>query len=113
MSIKWRAGELDQRISVVRETITTDGYGGQELVLSTLLEAWSKVIPRAGNERLFGDRVEATGDYMFIIRNRSDVTIEENDRILWRGKYYNISFIADAGDRDLYLQIMASRGVAQ
>jgi head-tail adaptor len=57
------------------------------------------------------DRVNASAMYLFVIRYRTDV--EESDRILWKGEFYNIRYIAQGTGRALYLEIDAERGVAQ
>lgn len=114
MTTQWRSGELDQRISFIFEdTSQNDGFGGQEVSLNTDRTAWAKVVPRNGNERFFGEQVQATSNYMFVIRNRSDVTLEENNRILYNGEEYNIDYIPKRGDRALYIEIFATRGVTQ
>lgn len=109
----YRTGELDQRIDITRESSTPDDMGGNDVSVSVLTGAYAKVIPKNGNERIMGDKIEAPSTYMFVIRNRSDITILEKDRISWDGDQYNIDFIPKTGSRSLFLTLEASRGVAQ
>lgn len=109
--MKWQPGELDQRVTIVRETLASDGQGGSTLSLSTVATVWAKVIARSGHERMYDDRLNAEAGYTFVIRWRSDV--REDDRLSWRGQDYNIRAIAQDGGRKLYLEIDAERGVAQ
>lgn len=109
--MKWMPGELDQKITIQRESLTSDGMGGSTVSVSTLASVWAKVIARSGREREYADRVNAEGAYTFVIRWRGDVL--ESDRITWRGEDYNIRAIAQVGGRKLYLEIDAERGVAQ
>lgn len=107
----YRPGEMNERISIVRESRTSDGAGGQTLTLTTLATVWAHVRPRSGREMERFDRINASGMYLFVIRYRTDV--EESDRILWKGEYYNIRFIAQGSGRTMYLELDAERGVAQ
>jgi len=107
----YHPGEMNERIQIIRETRTSDGAGGQTLSLTTLASVWAHVRPRSGREMERFDRVNASAMYLFVIRYRTDV--EESDRILWKGEYYNIRYIAQGTGRALYLEIDAERGVAQ
>lgn len=106
-------GEMDQRISIIRETTTPDGVGGQTVATAELFPAWAEVTPGSGSEQDRHDRLSGEAMYTFRIRNRRDFTIQENDRIQWEGRQYNIRFIQRPGPRQLYLMIEAERGVAQ
>jgi SPP1 family predicted phage head-tail adaptor len=107
----YHPGEMNERVQIIRETRTSDGAGGQTLSLTTLASVWAHVRPRSGREMERFDRVNASAMYLFVIRYRTDV--EESDRILWKGEFYNIRYIAQGTGRALYLEIDAERGVAQ
>lgn len=109
--MKWRTGELDQRIILQRETLADDGMGGSTVALNTVATVWAKAIPLAGREGMRAARLDAAHSYTFVIRYRAD--LRESDRILWEGAAYNIRAIARHGGRELYLEIDAERGVAQ
>ena len=106
-------GNLDQRITIKRETMSQTGMGGQELTLTNLATVWAKVRPRSGTERNRFERLDAEASYIFVIRNRPDLELRESDRIEWRGTEYNIRFISDPGPRPIYIEISADKGVAQ
>ena len=108
-----RVGELDQRISITRESLAADAMGGGAVSLDILVGAYAKVRAKGGNERVLADKVEAPASYTFTIRNRSDIDIRDNDRIDWEGVQYNIRFVRREGLRALFLDIEAERGVAQ
>ena len=107
----YHPGEMNERVQIIRETRTSDGAGGQTLSLTTLASVWAHVRPRSGREMERFDRVNASAMYLFVIRYRTDV--EESDRILWKGEFYNIRYIAQGTGRALYFEIDAERGVAQ
>ena len=110
--MKWRPGELDQLIRFEAETLVSDNAGGQIVTWVPFpKDTWAKAKPMGGSERDNFDQLDNPSTYRFIIRNRFDIT--EKHRIKWNDQYYNIIFIQETGKRDLYLGIVAERGVAQ
>ena len=109
--MKHRPGELKEPITINRETLTSDGMGGNTLAINVLHSTRAKVTPMSGRESADFDQLTSHSMYTFVIRRRSG--IQENDRITWLGTQYNIRSIPDSGPRDLYLELMAERGVAQ
>jgi len=109
--MKWMPGELDQRITIRRETLADDGMGGSTVSLADVATVWAKAIARSGREREYSDRLNAEGSYTFVIRWRND--IRESDRILWNSVQYNVRAISQDGGRKMYLELDAERGVAQ
>jgi len=108
--MKWMPGELDQRIKVVRETLADDGMGGHTATTATYATLWAKVIASAGNERLEAGAIAASASYKFVIRYRADIL--DSDYIEWGGVRYNIRALPIGGQRTMYLEIVAERGVA-
>jgi len=107
----YRAGELDQRITFQARQVTSDGMGGDSFVWVNLCDAWARVRPKSGREVTEFDRVNAEAGYLFVVRNRQDIT--DSNRILWDGEPYNIQVRKQPKKRALYLEIDAYRGVAQ
>ena len=109
--MKYRPGELDQRITIRREKLVDDGMGGQDIQLTnvaTCISALSRNLSGKESERY--DKLNATSLNIFVIRYRSD--LQEDDRIEWDGDSYNIRHIPSNGSRKLYTEIVAERGVA-
>lgn len=107
----YMVGELDQRVQFKSITLVKDSGGGQSKVFVDNFSCWAKVKPKSGGENNSNDMLEATGNYIFVIRWRDD--FDETNQIIWDGEAYNIKFIKKAGGRKLYLEIDAERGVAQ
>lgn len=108
----YKPGELDERVDLQKETHTDDGMGGQTSSWVKQATVWAHVRAKTGRERLQSDMVEASGDYLVVIRNRSDFDITASWRIIWRGKALNVRFPQDSGPRDLYLVLDCEAGVA-
>lgn len=105
----FKAGELDQRVTFLRETKVADGMGGSTVSWVEIAEVWAKVRPMSGTEREHSDRLNAQASYLIVIRYRDDIT--ENDIAEWKGQRFNIRFSKDEA-RSTFLPIEAERGVA-
>jgi len=110
--MSYRSGELDQFITIYRDTETDDGMGGQDLTRTNVVEdLYCYVRPLSGSESKKFEKLNAEMTNLFVVRYRDDVL--ESDRILWGSEEYNIRAIQKAGSRKLFLEIYAERGVAQ
>ncbi len=107
----YRTGELDQRIKIMYEVKTPDGMGGNTVALVERFDVWAKAKPLGGNESSQFERVNAHNNYIFVIRNTDQ--IEESDHLIWNDISYNIRSLKSYGNRSMYLEIEAERGVAQ
>lgn len=104
-------GELDQLITIQRETEVSDGMGGHTVSLSAVVsDLWAKVRPLSGKEAEQHGKLSATAMVAFIIRHRTDLL--GDDRIVWNGDSYNIRHIQPTSQRSMYLIIEAEKGVA-
>lgn len=106
----YRPGELDQRVELQKEIRTPDGMGGGSVEWVTQATVWAHVRAMRGSERQQAERIEAEGNYLVVIRYRSD--INESWRVFWNGRAMNITFIQDGGKRSAYLPMECARGVA-
>ena len=106
-------GELDQRVAIQARSQSDDGLGGGVTSWATVATRWAKVKPLSGRERRQGEQLEDSRDYRVTLRrDETTAAIGAAHRLVWRGAALNIRFIADAGDRPLYLEIDCERGVA-
>ena len=106
-------GNLDQRITLQSCTTTVDDAGGRTKTwanFATVPTVWARVQNAAGSEINDADGIAAVQKAVFTIRNRTDVT--EKDRIVWDGANWNIREVKRMGSRQMYLKIIAERGVA-
>ena len=106
------AGDLDQRITFQAATLTPDGAGGSTEVWSDFGDTpavWAHVKPLTGREVMQEGGDAANADYRFTVRWRDDVS--EIHRIVWNGSYYNIRQVMRVSGRQLFLSIVAERGV--
>lgn len=109
--MKWRPGQLDQRVTIQRIERTSDGAGGETTAWADLADVWANVRPATGRETQIEGRIAATSSAIFTIRRRADLL--DTDRIVWGDVAYNIRSIMIGSQREAYLMIEAERGVAQ
>lgn len=105
-------GALNQRITFQSYTRSADGAGGKTKTwadLASVPNVWAMVKPKGAKESTEEGRVNASGVYIFTVRNRTD--LDERMRIVWGGSNYNIRAIHREGWQSQYLQIEAERGV--
>lgn len=108
-----KPGKLTERITFEENTSVSDGLGGVTdgwAAISSNATVWAQVFPSSGREESGDGRINATGVYVFVIRNRSD--IQEAYRLVWQGENYNIRQIKRVSARSMYLTIEAERGAA-
>lgn len=106
----YRPGELDQRVKVLRQSLTNDGMGGSSLAWVEVAEIWAHVRPKGGREVTEFDRVNGQASYLFVVRNGLDV--RDSDTLEWDGIRFNISVRKQPKTRAMYLEIDADRGRA-
>ena len=101
-----QAGELRHRIEiqrlqkVVEHHVTTTQY-------HTLKRVWAKVNGLHGTEKWEMDIYEAERTAVFTIRYLSCPDLTVKDRILFRGKLYNITHIDNVLFTDAFVKITA------
>jgi SPP1 family predicted phage head-tail adaptor len=107
-----KAGMLKEPVEFQRLTRTSDGAGG-------FTEAWAAIAATptrghvkamSGGERFQSQRTEATSTHKIVVRHNAGLT--EVDRVVIRGRAYNIRFIDNMEMADKWLYITAEIGVA-
>ena len=101
-----RAGNMDRRITIEKNTTTRSDSGAEVESWSTLATVWAEVRAVGGGERFRGAHIVAEATTSFVIRHRTDVT--EKMRIQFDGDDYDIHVISEIGLRE-GLVIQASR----
>lgn len=103
-----RAGALDRRIVIERNTPGRSAAGAEVESWGTLATVWANVRPLKGRELFAAQAVQAETTTVFRIRHRDDVT--RKMRINYGGGLYGITSIAEIGVRE-GLDIMAAARV--
>lgn len=105
------AGELDQRVTLQRKTVTQASNGEPTTTWSPIGTLWAKVQQLTGRDQIAAQQVQYPADVRIIIRHRPSLTPEDH-RLIWQGAPYEIvGQPAQVGPRGEWLEIMATHGV--
>lgn len=104
------AGRLNKRITLRRAVYEDDGFSSQgSETWSDLATVWAEAKPVRDSEKLAAGQTLATIAYRFRIRISSTVAdLGPQDRLLFKGREFEIHGVKPSGDRDEYLEISAS-----
>ena len=73
-----------------------------EVVLSTK----ARILNISGKEKVLNDGVSSMSVKRFYIRYKKDLNITTGDIILYKNKKYNITYISNVEEKDIYLEIV-------
>lgn len=106
------AGMLSEPVTFQRQTLTSDGAGGQTQSWATVSGAPTRahVRPVSGSERYASDRVEAIVRLRLVTRYTT--ALREGDRVQIRNRVHNIRFLDNVEFANKWLQIDVDGGVA-
>lgn len=109
---KYNARHLREAVTFQRVTNTQDDYGARVQTWAAITGAPTRAMvkPMSGGERYASARTEATSTHRIVCRYFADLT--EKDRVVIRGRAYNIRFIANVDFDDQWLEISAELGAA-
>ena len=104
-------GMLSRKISIQEKQGTTTPTGGQTVAWVQVANPYAYMKPLNGRERVYADRLNATGDTIATIRYRDD--LDESMKVVYREKEYQIRSIINLEEADVWLQLVLERGVVQ
>lgn len=106
------AGMLREPVTFERAAKVSDGAGGFTETWSAISGASDRAHVRAtsGAERWASNRTEAVTQWRIVVRYFSGLL--ESDRVVIRGRAYNIRFVNNIEMRDRWLEIDLTGGVA-
>lgn len=99
-----KAGQLDQRVTVERNTTTTDGWGGVTTTWAPLFTCWAAVEPLTGREFLSAQAAQSEVTARIRMRYRPGVTAQ--DRVIHEGTTYGIESLIDVRSQGRELVLM-------
>jgi len=104
------SGMLRNHVTVERMVIVPDGIGGGTATWTTLYQPWAYLAPATGWEGMQGMQLESPITHTCYIRYNADIT--PRDRIVHRGRVFNIRSIADIEEQRVFMELKCEEGVA-
>ena len=102
-------GDLKHPVEVQRNTPVDDEAGGYDESWATIETIYCKIKQKSGNEAFQQQNIRAISTHSFWTRYGSSVV--EEDRLLYRGDFYNVRNVENIDERDMWLKIDAEKGV--
>lgn len=103
---KARTGELNQRITIQRATVTTNDYGEEITTWGTLGKAWAAIRNVLQREPFAAEQFVSVVTTSFTLRYRTDVTAKM--RVLCDGKIYEIDSSADPDGARRFIELQCT-----
>ena len=99
-----KAGQLDQRVTIERQSQETDPYGQPIDEWLAIVNTWGAVEPLAGREYIAAMAVQSDVTTRVRLRYRPGIT--SADRVVHEGRLYNIVSVIDVRSDHRELQLM-------
>lgn len=106
MSLKLCASNFSEYVTVEQLTEADDGFGGKASTWTDRTGLWCYIEEKSGGEVESSGRIEAADSIECTTQYRDD--LEETDRILLEGVYYNITRLQNIERKNRYLKIYAT-----
>jgi SPP1 family predicted phage head-tail adaptor len=103
---KARIGELNQRITIQRATVTVNDYGEEIVTWGTLAVTWAAIRNVPQREPFAADQFVSVVTTSFTLRYRTDVTAKM--RVSCAGKVYEIDSAADPDGARRFIELQCT-----
>lgn len=109
-----QAGKLRERVVFQRQVIADDGHGNDLASWSDHLTVWADMLERLGGEKIAAGKLESSRLATVRVRSFTETRgLTEADRLMARGRAWNIRSIAAVGRKGEMLELLCEAGVAQ
>jgi len=105
-----RAGRLRHLATLQEKVKVSDGAGGNSVDWIESRKLWCDIRPISAAQKFESMRKESSISHEITIRGTEDVTTK--NRIMFKGRLFNIDGIRDIDERGIMSVITASEGVA-
>ena len=111
-------GKMQHSVVIQTKSRSADGGGGSAVTFSDVATVFARIEATGGSERLFGDQLEGVTTHTITIRHRRDVTAANRIKYAFAvdstnyERLFNINRVENVGERDKYLKLYCTEGVA-
>ena len=111
-------GQHQHRLTIQSRSRSADGGGGASSSFSDVATVFGSIKAVGGGERLVGDQIEGRPTHELVIRFRRNVTAANRIKYAFAvdstnyERLFNINRVENVGERDRYLKLYCTEGVA-
>ena len=104
------AGELRERVTILRQVVVPDGRGGETRSWENWLNLAARVVPTSmGGHTVIGEALQGTQGFTITVRHVLDVDITH--RVAWRGRTMRVMAAVDLTGKRAFTTITTDDGV--
>jgi len=94
-------GNMDRRIALQSQVLTTNNYGQRDSSWSTYATVWASIKYMGGSEKLADDQINSTQTVQFAVRYSTDTDgAKASDRVVYNGNNYEVLYVQEIGRRE-------------
>ena len=109
-----RAGQLNRRITLQRQSNVQDSYGGPVRTWLNVATIWADIQPLTGRELESAQRMASEVSHQIVVRYQAifaDTRQVASYRALYRSRIFNIHAALNDEERNVLVTLLASEGL--
>ena len=109
-----RAGQLNRRITLQRQSNAQDSYGGPVRTWLNVATIWADIQPLTGRELESAQRMASEVSHQIVVRYQAifaDTRQVAGYRALYRSRIFNIHAALNDEERNVLVTLLASEGL--
>ena len=109
-----RAGQLNRRITLQRQSNVQDSYGGPVRTWLNVATIWADIQPLTGRELESAQRMASEVSHQIVVRYQAifaDTRQVAGYRALYRSRIFNIHAALNDEERNVLVTLLASEGL--
>ena len=109
-----RAGQLNRRITLQRQSIVQDSYGGPVRTWLNVATIWADIQPLTGRELEIAQRMASEISHQITVRYQASLTdtgVVSGYRALYKARIFNIHAALNEDESNVLVTLLASEGL--
>ena len=99
-------GNFKHPIEILKYISVTDEDNIPRKQYKTVLKARARILNISGKEKVLNDGIISRSIKRFYIRYKRNLNLNTEDIILYKNKKYNITYVSNVEEKDVYLEIV-------
>lgn len=109
-----RAGQLNRRITLQRQSTVQDSYGGPVRTWLHVATVWAEIQPLSGRELETAQRMASEISHQITVRYQASLTdtqVVSGYRALYKARIFNIHAALNEDENNILITLLASEGL--